>query len=47
MGKSEGEAVYAGRRQWMGSKFDRESLGLHVETKNISEVIKKGRSEWI
>ena len=39
-GKSDGEAVYAGRRM-DGSKFARESLGLHVEKKNISEVIKK------
>ena len=39
-GKSDGEAVYAGRPM-DGSKFARESLGLHVEKKNISEVIKK------
>ena len=39
-GKSDGEAVYAGRRM-DGSKFARESLGLHVEKKNIGEVIKK------
>ena len=39
-GKSDGEAVYAGRSM-DGSKFARESLGLHVEKKNISEVIKK------
>lgn len=38
-GKSDGEAVYAGRSM-DGSKFARESLGLHVEKKNISEVIK-------
>lgn len=39
-GKIDGEAVYAGRSM-DGSKFARESLGLHVEKKNISEVIKK------
>lgn len=39
-GKSDGEAVYAGRSM-DGSKFARESLGLHVEKKNISEVINK------
>jgi iron complex outermembrane receptor protein len=39
-GKSDGEAVYAGRSM-DGSKFARESLGLHVEKKNISEVIQK------
>lgn len=39
-GKSDGEAVYAGRSM-DGSQFARESLGLHVEKKNISEVIKK------
>ena len=39
-GKSDGEAVYAGRPM-DGSKFARESLGLHVEKKNISDVIKK------
>lgn len=39
-GNSDGEAVYAGRSM-DGSKFARESLGLHVEKKNISEVIKK------
>ena len=39
-GKSDGEAVYAGRPM-DGSKFARESLGLHVEKKNIGEVIKK------
>ncbi|MCJ8161461.1 TonB-dependent copper receptor [Acinetobacter zhairhuonensis] len=39
-GKSDGEAVYAGRTM-DGSKFARESLGLHVEKKNISEVIQK------
>ncbi|MDH1519699.1 TonB-dependent copper receptor [Acinetobacter johnsonii] len=39
-GKSDGEAVYAGRSM-DGSKFARESLGLHIEKKNISDVIKK------
>lgn len=39
-GKSDGEAVYAGRSM-DGSQFARESLGLHVEKKNISDVIKK------
>lgn len=39
-GKSDGEAVYAGRSM-DGSKFARESLGLHIEKKNLSEVIKK------
>lgn len=39
-GKSDGEAVYAGRSM-DGSKFARESLGLHIEKKNIGEVIKK------
>ncbi len=39
-GKSDGEAVYAGRSM-DGSKFARESLGLHVEKKNINEVIQK------
>ena len=39
-GKSDGEAVYAGRSM-DGSKFARESLGLHVEKKNIGQVIKK------
>lgn len=39
-GKSDGEAVYAGRSM-DGSKFARESLGLHVEKKNISDVIKQ------
>ncbi|MCS3527729.1 TonB-dependent copper receptor [Acinetobacter johnsonii] len=39
-GKSDGEAVYAGRSM-DGSQFARESLGLHVEKKNIGEVIKK------
>lgn len=39
-GRSDGEAVYAGRSM-DGSKFARESLGLHVEKKNISDVIKQ------
>ena len=39
-GKADGEAVYAGRAM-DGSKFARESLGLRIEKKNISEVIKK------
>ena len=39
-GKRDGEAVYAGRPM-DGSKFARESLGLHVEKKNIGDVIKK------
>ncbi|MQW93127.1 TonB-dependent copper receptor [Acinetobacter wanghuae] len=39
-GKADGEAVYAGR-EMDGSKFARESLGLRVEKKNISDVIKK------
>ena len=39
-GKADGEAVYAGRAM-DGSKFARESLGLRVEKKNVSDVIKK------
>ena len=39
-GKADGEAVYAGRMM-DGSKFARESLGLRVEKKNISDVIQK------
>src|SRR5699024_7476671 len=39
-GKSDGEAVYAGR-EMDGSQFARESLGLRVEKKNVTEVIKK------
>lgn len=39
-GKSDGEVVYAGRSM-DGSKFARESLGLHIEKKNINEVIQK------
>ena len=43
-GKSDGEAVYAGRPM-DGSKFARESLGLHVEKKNIGDVIKKDEAQ--
>src|SRR5690606_11035059 len=39
-GKADGEAVYAGRMM-DGSKFARESLGLRVEKKNLTDVIKK------
>ncbi len=39
-GKADGEAVYAGRMM-DGSKFARESLGLRVEKKNISDMIQK------
>ncbi|ALH94621.1 TonB-dependent copper receptor [Acinetobacter equi] len=39
-GKGDGEAVYAGRMM-DGSKFARESLGLRVEKKNVTDVIKK------
>ena len=39
-GKGDGEAAYAGRTM-DGSQFKRESLGLHAEQKNITEVIKK------
>lgn len=39
-GKSDGKAVYAGRGM-DGSKFARESLGLHIEKKNVSDVVKK------
>ena len=39
-GKADGEAVYAGRAM-DGSMFARESLGLRVEKKNISDVIQK------
>ncbi|WP_180034229.1 MULTISPECIES: TonB-dependent copper receptor [unclassified Acinetobacter] len=39
-GKADGEAVYAGRAM-DGSKFARESLGLRVEKRNVSDVIKK------
>lgn len=39
-GKADGEAVYAGRAM-DGSKFARESLGLRVEKRNVSDVIRK------
>ena len=39
-GKADGEAVYAGRGM-DGSQFARESLGLRVEKKNVTDVIKK------
>lgn len=39
-GKGDGEAAYAGRSM-DGSQFKRESLALHAEQKNITEVIKK------
>ncbi|MFV5515731.1 TonB-dependent receptor domain-containing protein [Acinetobacter gerneri] len=39
-GKSDGEAEYAGRSM-DGSQFARESLGLHFEKRNITNVIKK------
>ena len=39
-GKADGEAVYAGR-EMDGSQFARESLGLRVEKKNVTDVIKK------
>ena len=39
-GKADGEAVYAGRMM-DGSKFARESLGLRVEKKNVTDIIKK------
>lgn len=39
-GKADGEAVYAGR-EMDGSQFARESLGLRVEKKNLTDVIKK------
>ncbi|WP_180079233.1 TonB-dependent copper receptor [Acinetobacter sp. YH12251] len=39
-GKADGEAVYAGRMM-DGSQFARESLGLRVEKKNVTEVVKK------
>ena len=39
-GKADGEAVYAGRGM-DGSQFARESLGLRVEKRNISDVIQK------
>ncbi|RZJ22161.1 MAG: TonB-dependent copper receptor [Acinetobacter sp.] len=39
-GKANGEAVYAGRSM-DGSQFARESLGLRVEKKNVTDVIEK------
>lgn len=39
-GKADAEAVYAGRAM-DGSKFARESLGLKLEKKNISDMIQK------
>lgn len=39
-GKGDGEAAYAGRTM-DGSQFKRESLGLHAEQQNLSDVIKK------
>ena len=39
-GKSDGEAVYAGR-DMDGSRFARESLGLRFEKKNLTDVIQK------
>ncbi len=39
-GKSDGEALYAGR-DMDGSRFARESLGLHFEKKNLTDVIQK------
>lgn len=39
-GKADGEAAYAARGM-DGTQFKRESLGLHVAQKNISDVIKK------
>src|SRR5690606_17459891 len=39
-GNADGEAVYAGR-DMDGSQFARESLGLRVEKKNLTEVIQK------
>ncbi|WP_406612659.1 TonB-dependent copper receptor [Acinetobacter schindleri] len=39
-GKADGEAVYAGRMM-DGSKFARESLGLRVEKRDVSDVIHK------
>lgn len=39
-GKGDGEAAYAGRGM-DGSQFKRESLGLHAEQKNLTDVIKK------
>lgn len=39
-GKADGKAVYAGRAM-DGSKFARESLGLRVEKKNLTDIIQK------
>ena len=39
-GKADGEAVYAGR-DMDGSQFARESLGLRVEKRNLTDVIRK------
>ncbi|QIC66060.1 TonB-dependent copper receptor [Acinetobacter schindleri] len=39
-GKADGEAVYVGRMM-DGSQFARESLGLRVEKKNVTDIIKK------
>lgn len=39
-GKADGEAVYAGRSM-DGAQFARESLGLRIEKRNITDVIKK------
>lgn len=39
-GKGNGEAAYAGRTM-DGTQFQRESLGLHAEQKNLTDVIKK------
>lgn len=39
-GKADGEAVYAGR-DMDGSQFARESLGLRVEKRNLTDVIQK------
>jgi len=39
-GKANGEAEYAGR-DMDGSQFARESLGLRIEKKNLTDVIKK------
>ncbi|MDM1487341.1 MULTISPECIES: TonB-dependent copper receptor [Acinetobacter] len=39
-GRGDAEVVYAGRPM-DGAEFDRESLGLRVEKKNITDVIKK------
>ncbi|MCO8115641.1 TonB-dependent copper receptor [Acinetobacter lwoffii] len=39
-GKADGESVYAGRTM-DGSQFARESLGLRVEKKNLTDIIQK------